>query len=264
MKDKNSSIIEDFRKNYTEKKKYVLGDFKHNTDPNVLYVNVSVPIENGIFDFQKDAIKTLILGDDVQVIGKSAFENYPNLETVIYGKKLRTVDSFAFAGCRKLSTFIPLSSINSDTLDYSDNVGTFECVKPLTELSKDCFTCTNFEKVAVKNKNVCFRAGSFESCHNLKDLYIEDWNTVFGVASFNGCPELMVHVNGTPRIKSIAKYAFNGTRFANLVSSNQLRLPEGNGEKHITKTDINNFKMQVVIAPNTNSRTANEIDGKEM
>lgn len=264
MKDKNSSIIEDFRKNYTEKKKYVLGDYEHNTDPNVLYVNVSVPIENGIFDFQKDAIKTLILGDDLKVIGKSAFENYPNLETVIYGKHLETVDCFAFAGCKKLSTFIPLSSINKETLDYSDKVGTFECNNALRELSKECFTCTNFEMVRVKNKNVKFRAGAFESCHNLKDLYIEDWNTVFGVASFNDCPELMVHVDSTPRIKSIAKYAFNGTRFANLISSNQSKLPDGNGEKHITKTAINDFKMQVIIAPNTNSRTVEEIDGKEM
>ncbi len=264
MKDKNSSIIEDFRKNYAEKKKHTLGDFKHNTDPSVLYVNVSVPIENGIFDFQKDSIKTLILGDDVQKIGKSAFENYPNLETVIYGNHLEVIDSFAFAGCGKLSTFIPFSSINNETLDYSDKVGTFECVKPLREMSKECFTCTNFERVEVKNKNVKFRAGSFESCHNLKDLYIDDWNTVFGVSSFNDCPELMVHVKSTPRIKSIAKYAFNGTKFANLVSSNQIKLPEGNGEKHITKTAINDFKMQVIIAPNSNSRTVDEIDGKEM
>lgn len=213
----------------------------------ILYINTDLPIEHKSCIYDKEKIKTIIFGDKVREIGKSAFENYPNLETVYYSPNLHTVGKFAFSGCIKLQDFLmdvnPLKMAKLRILDdwKNDIRGCCSICEDLKNIEQEAFSGTAFEGVAVNNDNVNFRAGAFENCNNLEILWSPtSKNLNFGVSSFSGCPKLMVDID-TDGIKRIAKYAFSGTAFAELLSSNQTKYDSAQIEHRLTPTRIKKF-----------------------
>jgi len=242
-------------KGYLNYKKHRVFDVVKDSDgvdqDGILYINTDLPIEHESCLAYKDKIKTIILGDKVQVIGKSAFENYTNLETVCYSPNLHTIGKFAFSGCTKLQDFLmditPLKTTKFHILDdWNHNIrGCCIIREDLKNIEQDAFSGTGFEGIAVYDDGVNFRSGAFENCPNLEILWAPDCKDInFGVSSFSNCPKLMVNVN-TDGIKRIAKYAFSGTKFAELIASNQIKYPADKIEPRITPTRIKTFKKEL-------------------
>ncbi|MBR5295734.1 MAG: leucine-rich repeat domain-containing protein [Clostridia bacterium] len=56
--------------------------------------------------FQKSAVKNIVLPDTLTEIGKECFDNCSNLESVSFGKGLKTIPLGAFYGCKNLKEVI--------------------------------------------------------------------------------------------------------------------------------------------------------------
>ena len=218
----------------------------------ILYIDTNLPIEHKSCLYDKEKIRAIILGPKVRKIGNSAFEGYPNLETVLYSPTLQTVGKFAFSGCGKLQDFVmdlspsvPLAKHRILDNWENDVRGCCSICEDLKNIEQEAFSGTAFEGVAVYNDDVNFRAGAFEDCDNLEILWVPtSKNLNFGVSSFSGCPKLMVDVD-TKGIKRIAKYAFSGTKFAELLSSNQIKYDSAQIEHRLTPTRIKNFYKEL-------------------
>ena len=66
-------------------------------------------------------IKSLTIGDEISVIGQSAFAGFTNLRTVIFGSSVKVLEANAFSGCTAIDT-ITCYSMRPPTI----NIGAFE------------------------------------------------------------------------------------------------------------------------------------------
>ena len=132
------------------------------------------------------ALETLFL-DNVQNIGKWAFEGCTSLRDVRLGNKLETISEAAFTGCTSLQTIeIPATVHELPDFLFAD--------------------CEKLEQVTLPNSMTSIGECAFVGCLSLKGIDIPTNVTVIREETFDGCKNLQyvtLH-NGITEIKSMA------------------------------------------------------------
>ncbi len=110
----------------------------------------------------------------VKKIGKNAFRNCQNLDSVTIPDSVTTIDEAAFLGC---------SNLNSVSLPDS-----------MTTIGRSAFEkCTSLEKMILPTALKEIGTYSFNGCINLRELYAQKKLTSIGKGAFQDTPNLEVY-----------------------------------------------------------------------
>ena len=155
--------------------------------------SVEVDDENTVYDSRNNcnaiietktnklitASNNTVIPDDVQIIGKHAFDNKNNLTTLIIPDSVEVIEEYAFFGCRRL-TDIKLSS-------------------NLKEIQKHAFnTCDKLTSINIPDGVTTIGDNAFYYCYGLNSINIPASVTEIGTAVFgndNGLTTISVNKN---------------------------------------------------------------------
>lgn len=189
----------------------------------------------------------IIIGPEVNNIGKNAFKSCSNLTTITFqaGSTLDTIDDDAFNGCGALTSILlpeTLKSIGTrafratklTTIDIPQNCTTIgssaleDCTglntvtinASITSIPNYIFNrCYNLKNITIPAAIVTIGEGAFQSCSKLTSPPMTDQVTTIGKKAFAGCTGftiLMLSENG--QITEIGESAFSGCSNITMVS----------------------------------------------
>lgn len=108
---------------------------------------------------------------NVTSIAGSAFHSCQNLSSVVIGKKITYIGSYAFAGCWRL-----------DSLNIPYGVDVID--------QKAFYDCIGLRSVIISNSVTYIGWGAFENCRNLSSIYLPDNVTHLDESVFEDCTSL--------------------------------------------------------------------------
>ena len=133
-------------------------------------VNKSYKGDSNISHIFGPQVTSYIIGDDVQSIGASAFNNSSKLLNVTIGKNVTSIGDYAFTGCALTSVTIP---------DSVTNIG--KCA---------FYNCSGLAVATIGNGVTSIGEEAFEHCKSLTTVTIGNSVTNIESKAFNGCSSL--------------------------------------------------------------------------
>jgi len=131
------------------------------------------------------SLKNIILSDNIERIGSSAFQGCYNLEYIYLPKCLKTIEQMAFAGCENLNNIVlpfGLEFIESSCFAYCYNLEEIILPNSLLKLGSSVFLfCTSLTSIIIPD-SVIYIMGDylFGGCTNLTSITIPYINETFG------------------------------------------------------------------------------------
>ena len=148
-------------------------------------------ILSGAFAF--GALKSVIIPEGTQSIGKAAFSNCTKLESVAFPSSLKTIGENAFLNCSALGTVtIPAGVTNFTAAFYASGVKEVIFEDGVTAVSDDAFTnCKSLSKVTIPG-SVTQIGSAFSGCSSLGEVYIPASVTQIAHDAFSNCASLKI------------------------------------------------------------------------
>ena len=163
---------------------------------------VSIPegvtaIDNAAFSnatHKFDRIRKVILPDGLETIGRAAFCNCSQLQSINFPDSLCTIDSHAFADCVSLTEIqLPSKLIAVEAETFCGCVSISEIVLPntLAAIKEFAFSgCTALKKIVLPESLTFIGQGAFEYCSSLSSIAIPDSVQEIGGSAFRHCAGL--------------------------------------------------------------------------
>ena len=132
----------------------------------------------------------------VQTIGGLAFYKCLDLESIIFGENLVTIDNMAFAEDNSLTGTLRIpNSVTTlgDTVFYHTDYSDIYIGSGIKELKQNCFfELKNLKDVYFSSDILSIGDGVFESCDKLTSLHSLKWEMLqrIGDRAFSGCINL--------------------------------------------------------------------------
>ncbi len=130
----------------------------------------------------------------VTSIGRSAFDNCPNLVSVILPDNIDSIGAKAFAGCIVLSSIIipdNVTSIEDDTFRGCKNLTSVTMGNNIVTIGAGAFNyCTSLPTITIPNSVSTIGGGAFCHCESLKSIVIPNGVTSIGASAFSECNSL--------------------------------------------------------------------------
>lgn len=196
--------------------------------------------------FSNKAITEIILNDEIESIGASAFYNCIYLDIISLPNNLKSIGTGAFRNCDALEvldipsdvTSIPASlfydcdkltniklhsdiSIISSSAFYScDSLKAVNLPENLQTIGEATFKdCIALESITIPDKVTAVGKEAFSGCSNAKSLVLGNGITSIETSTFSGCTNLTnVHIGKS--VETIASLAFS-----NLTNLQSLTIP---------------------------------------
>ncbi len=166
---------------------------------------------------QWDAVRSVVLGDDITAISSKAFYNCTSLESVTLGKKLSVIGDVAFFACYSLKEVtIPgsVKEIGASAFESCSGLQSLTIEQGVQAIGERAFAgCEKLEAVTIPGSVREIGTSAFEGCYyhlidsGLQKLTIEQGVQVIGERAFAGCGKLeAVTIPGS--VKEIGASAF--------------------------------------------------------
>lgn len=216
-------------------------------------------------------VETVVLSNNIEVIGKNAFNNCTNLTSITLGTGLNKIGSNAFYNCTNLKNVlfesldnwfdIVLENYNSSPFIYGATIYVqgapiSEIIIPdnVTKINDSLFYgCTTITKVTFGSSVEGIGESSFARCSNLTQVIMNNGLKTIGLYSFYGCSGLTT-ITISDNVVEIGDDAF--AQCNNLesitVSPNNTKYASENGilynkEKAKIILVLNNISGEIVI-----------------
>lgn len=142
------------------------------------------------FYFRGDSISKLVLPGSLRSIGKRAFENFTNIQSVKLPSSLTTIDERAFYNCRSMTDL--------------------DIPKAVKSIGKEAFYCCNkLESVKLGGADI-IGENAFAFCIKLNKIKLNDGLDTIGAGAFNGC-ESLSEIEIPNSVQTIGPAALQGT-----------------------------------------------------
>ena len=142
----------------------------------------------------RSAIKTIVIGNDITSVSKSAFTGCENLTKVIMSDSLISIGESAFASCQKLTDVTlsqNLTHIGAKAFQLCRELSNIDLPNSLTTIGSNAFVqCSKLSEVNIGSKVKSIGSGAFQSCAGLKTIVISDNVTDLGSHAFAYCTSL--------------------------------------------------------------------------
>lgn len=130
----------------------------------------------------------------VTKIGRNAFEDSPNLKSVIIPNSVTEIDSWAFSGCNNLiSVTIPnsVTHIGWYVFENCTNLKSVNIPNGLTEIPRQTFyKCASLTSIIIPNSVKTIGMSAFEGCSDLTSVTLHDGVEKIEDCAFCGCCSL--------------------------------------------------------------------------
>ena len=150
---------------------------------------------------------------DVLCLGRCAFSNCRQLETVTIPKTVKTIDEFAFCNCKKLKAVIlskdsRLKSIGDHAFDDCNSLTSITIPNGITSIGEWAFRgCNSLTSMVIPNSVTSIGEAAFYWCSNLTSITIPRSVTSIGEWVFGGCSSL-TSITIPNNVTSIGEAAF--------------------------------------------------------
>ena len=232
-------------------------------------------------------VKTVILSKDITGIGRLAFADFVQLEEILIGERVSSIEDGVFSNCRKLRT-IKLQGIRNIGSYVFDGSGVEEITvgRHLTKAESDSFFAPNLKKITVeeggaystdssgilyKNNELvlypagrseseytvssevsAIGAGAFRNAKNLKKIILHENIRKIDESAFSGC-ESLVEIRIPESVSVIPQNCFSGCS-----SLNYVEISEG-----VTAIEdfafLNCTSLKFVMIPSSVTEMGNEV-----
>lgn len=173
-----------------------------------------------------DDIVTVVLGDNVEVIGEWAFRGCDNITTVTLGSRVWSIETEAFAGCSSLATVNMnnvLRKIGYQAFARCASLTAFNFPESVTTIGNNAFSnCTSLTTIVLPNNMTTLATGVFRDCTNLSSVTFPNNLQTIGNQAFAFCRAL---TNSAIResVTTIGELAFQScTGFTTLTIPNNV------------------------------------------
>lgn len=192
------------------------------------------------------SLKKVTIGSNIEIIGKEAFSDSRELESIKMSNSVKIIGDFAFENCKSLKSIeLPqgLDSIGTQAFSYCTALEKLTIPSSVTKLGQqivinntcplyincdipengrtNIFNC-NAEKIVLGDniRNICSMA--FYSCTKLKAIDIPNSVAYIGNNAFGGCTELE-NIKLSNNLQTIGEYAFSLSPVKELVLPKSLK-----------------------------------------
>ena len=142
-----------------------------------------------------------------------AFEECPNLQTVVMKEGPESIDRYAFYGCSNLtSVSVPQSvtTIGQRAFDGCKKLSHITLPSGLTTLGMGVFSGSGLETIAIPGGVTTIPEQAFCYCESLKSVTIAEGVTSIGKAAFSDC-ESLTDITIPASVTSIGQTAFESS-----------------------------------------------------
>ena len=178
--------------------------------------------------FSNQDISVLTLPDSLIMLDEYSFSKCNKLETVIFGRHLTTIGSYAFNGCSSLKN-----------IEFPA-----DCQIRII-LSSSFSECTSLEKFIIPSSLEVIDVSVFEGCTNMTSILVENNNyfqSVDGILYNSNCPKLIICPNG----KQFANIDYRTNDIGNNAFYRCVKL-----QKIVFNKDENGYTSLELIRKNT-------------
>lgn len=170
-----------------------------------LIINCDIPdgAGNSIYMLKGAQFSNIVIGNDVQTIGKYAFYNLTSLNTITIGSGVTKIGQNAFLGCSNLNrvNIIDLSAWCG--IDFSYNID-----NPLYYSKSLFINNTEITDLVIPNGVTNIKPYTFQNCKNIERIYIPESVKEIGSYAFSYCNALN-SINISDSVMIIGDYAFS-------------------------------------------------------
>ena len=186
-----------------------------NVDENNQNYSVS---EDGKILFNKDkttlitcssAANDVTIPDSVTTVNSGAFVNYKNVETLVIGNGLTSLDNLPIASSLKSITIgNNIKSIGNNAFRDCSSLTSVTIPDSVTEIGNYAFSgCNGLKNIRISKNVTKIKDYTFSNCSNLTSIAIPDSVTSIGNNAFKDCKSLTSVTIGSS-VTSIGEYAF--------------------------------------------------------
>ncbi len=211
-------------------------------DENVVIPSEVTIIYDGAFE-NKYNVKTIDFASDsnLKVIGKRAFANCCDIETIAFPESLTLIKDEAFYGCSHLYLIVGLEGktigenvfsetakesgqiasywvINDDKLEeYNGNASELVIPAGIKIIGKNAFKNNDtLVKVVLNSDVLMIEDGAFAYCQNLEEVVLNSKISTIGKDAFFNCANLaLFNLENSPMLNDVDSTAFLGTKWLN-------------------------------------------------
>ncbi len=157
-------------------------------------------------------IPETINGIKVTAVGRNAFQQKPNIKTVVFPETVTAIASMAFYGCKNLSSVVLSNSVTSiGSKAFNGCTGltgiNFKNVQSIGEHA--FFGCKNITNITLGSKLKVIGAYAFQQCANLSFIGFNSVLSYIGKYAFANCTALTT-LNLPNSLAYIGNSAFKG------------------------------------------------------
>lgn len=161
---------------------------------------------------------------DIVSIGREAFANCVELQSITIPNTVTSISYYAFGGCTKLTSInVPLSvnSIDENAFEDCRSLTSFVIPEGLQIINSFTFAnCTSLNSVTIPNSVTEIHAGAFQGCESLSSITLPDNLIVLQKWAFQKCLNL-ISVKIPNNIYEIAPLLFWGCSNLKSVEFNE-------------------------------------------
>ena len=191
---------------------------------NVTTINYSNYSGGGAFS-DCDNLQEVVIGEGLKSIQSHTFNECPKLEKVYIGNSVETIGTYAFSGSAIETIVIPNSVKKIDNWAFQGckELSGVLLGNSLETIGYGAFNdCDSLISVNIPNSVTTINysnysgGGAFSDCDNLQEVVIGDGLKSIQSHTFNGCPKLESVIIGNS-VETIGTYAFSGSAIETIV-----------------------------------------------
>ena len=198
------------------------------------------------YAFKGSGLKSIIIPDNVTILGNCAFMDCTNLESITIGKNIQNIEDETFMWCERLkhievtagnkrydsrdkcnaiietetntivvgsnNTIIPntITSIGDKAFWGRRVMNTLTVPGNVKTIGNNAFfRCDKLEEIVIKNGVKKIGAESFFECENIKSVTLSETLEEIGAYAFRDCDSIK-NINFPNSLKTIGEFAFAG------------------------------------------------------
>ena len=191
----------------------------------------------------------IVVPNQVQSIGKSAFIQCTSLTSVSLPNSLTSLSSYVFYGCTALPSIeLPagVTTIQEYTFYGCTSLLSVTLSSGLTTIGEQSFrNCTSLEAITLPSTLTAIGERAFDGCTALTSIHIPDAVTEIGGSAFSGCTSLTeLTLTENSQLATIGSYAFAGcNKLTSIYLPPSLTLVESSAFNATQLSQVNIFDI---------------------
>ena len=142
----------------------------------------------------RNLIKNVIIEDGVTTIGRYAFNDCKNIESISLPNTLTSVLNESFYGCKSLKKVLlpdAVTNIGNDAFYGCESLAEISIPDAVTKIGTNAFFgCSALASANIKGLTGAIPDGLFSGCSSLATVEISEGITSIGKSAFDGCAKL--------------------------------------------------------------------------